>query len=212
MRPNALKTRLIFFRLVCVVLLIVSAAYYQTTSGAPRTNSDLDPIVLNAVFQDTLTYAGDDAPFRSAPGEPPKELLVSMTPVRYHFMRGNVLERTDESAWRDLSLQQNWSAQEAADHLQQRQDAMDEFAPFVPDDKRIRIHRPLTTVERKENPYDEMFNRPLQVSSPGYSRSRNLALVYTTIAWSAHGGYGIFILERKGGGWRVIVRQYTLYV
>ncbi len=191
--------------IVCMLLtpfLVANSAALE-----PAKNNLRDQSVLNVVLLDLMTYSGDDYP-ANAKKIPPNEIYFRPNANNRPQTINDVLRRTDEKKWKQLTTQQHKLSKEAAQNLVARTNTGDFFTDFKAKDKRIHLY----PKQKKVDFLDPDRKRPFQAWTPGYSKDGTLALVRLTFSWSIHGAESTYILLKEDKKWKVILRQFTYYV
>ncbi|MCB9772289.1 MAG: hypothetical protein H6754_07040 [Candidatus Omnitrophica bacterium] len=186
----------------CLTIALTTFAFAKTTTDI----SSRDELVLNTVLKDLLTYSGDDSPLKNAKGLPKTIFITPNAPINIQSQTvEKILTRNTQESWEKLTAEQLSATQEAAQNLVDRLLARDFFKDFTSEDTRIQIAKDGVELPR--------LTGALSAWSPGYSRNETIAVVRLHIPWSRiHSGDGTYILIKEGDAWRVLLRQFNIYL
>lgn len=168
-------------------------------AGAPAPEADRDSAVVETAFRDLLSYEGEDSPVRG----PTRDVLFDPRPGRWLPQDGDILHDRDGDPLEGVSETEKSGAREAILNLQARpRSDGDEFT--------IRASDPRLYLRYPEDL--DSSERLIAAHHPGFSSDGRVGIVCFHIPLGMHSGFGIFLLVREDGGWRVRVRQFVYYL
>ncbi len=164
-----------------------------------------DREVVAAVLDDLATYRGEDSPMHGPFG--PDPLTLDPTPYQYGSIVDGLPRQYDPRAWSDLLATARPKLKEAAQ----------DFVRRIKGPKhRFTAGSPLVPLYEGSDPSKlspfQHRKAPVQLSLPGYSRDRRLALLTLSIPWSIHRCHGTYVVARDQETWDVRVRDFTCVV
>jgi hypothetical protein len=204
----AIALLLVIFSTVLRLLLRPPAG--QSSSRVPAESATVDQQVLEAVFEDLLTYTGDDSPVATR-GSSPKKLLFSPRAAAVRLQVDDVLDRYQRERWDKLTEFELAGAREAAEHLVRRIGTDDLFIPFRPKDARVLIQSDADDGTGRER-LNVADDRPIRAWPPGYSQGKGFCIVRLVIPWGIHHAEATYLLARRDAKWVVLLRQFVYYL
>ena len=204
---------------VALSLVLSNCAQTRQQSApadAPASNNavvspaDRDSQVLRTVLNDLVTYAGEDSPVFSQ-GKGPTSVWFSPACVQRKITVESLLERHREEAWKTLSGAQHDAATDAAADVVRRIGTVQSFETLSGLDPRLDVRKTDDHAEQQGVSVRDPYNRPVTAWPPGYARDQQIALVRLVIPWSMHHAEGTWLLDRSGGQWVVLLRQFQYY-
>jgi len=202
-----------------IVFWTASAIANGQPQPAPSSDDGRDAAVLEVVLHDLLARDVVELPEGAA-----KQLLFSTEAVdseQASIRAADVLEEFPQTIlaevsgekllFANLSQEQSKLVREAAEHMARRVTAKDAVKPFVPKDKRIKMYSKKVEKQYPKNVDERWGPQLFQARPPGYSKNRQLAIVFIDFGWSNnfHPVLARYILIKKEGGW--IVLRASLY-
>jgi hypothetical protein len=205
--------------LVCGLVMLCGCGTPATPAAAdepkPTTQEAAarDATVLQAVFDDMSSRDNSESPAEWTRDQAKPIYVSKNTPKRRPDAR-QVLLRNDQKKWKALTNAQLRAAAEAANELVARADKGDPLPELKSTSGRLKIYEDAGAATRPapENPFGG--ERASSVFLPGYSNDGRYALVRLGFPWSGrmHSGEATYLLERTGGGWKVLLRDFIYYV
>ncbi len=188
---------------------ILGSVMQAETQPVAVSRQMMDEAVIETVLVDVLTSSEDEPKHIRRSQEQSEELIFDNECDNREFMNAGAI-RSAKEKWESAKLADPAQVREAGENVLDRLKRNELYAPFKPQDNRIKIWNEFFA---STQPSYLKSLRPIRVGPPGYADDNRLAVVILVFPGSTgmHAGRSAYLLRLDGKKWHVIARYITFF-